>query len=70
MSVVTKKKVTKKESINLHVGNIVLKVEPVPAHQVAQANARIQKRVQPIFHQIKKTRLAAAITASKIKLNA
>jgi hypothetical protein len=71
MPVATKKKAVKKEkTLKLRVGNIVLTVEPVPAHEVALANARIQRRVAPVFHQIRKTRRAAAITASKIILNA
>ena len=67
---VTKKKAPKKETIRLRVGNMVLTVEPISEAEVAKANARIQKKVQPVFHQIKKTRRAAAITASKIILNA
>lgn len=67
---VAKKKAKKKETIRLRVGNMVLTVEPFSEEEVAKANARIQRKVQPVFHQIKKTRRAAAITASKIILNA
>jgi len=67
---VTKKKKAKEGMIRLSVGDITLDVHPVPDHEVVKANARIQKKVQPIFHQIKRTRRNAAITASKIVLNA
>lgn len=67
---VAKKKSQKKETIRLRVGNVFLTFEPFSETEVAKANARIQKKVQPVFHQIKKTRRAAAITASKIILNA
>ena len=67
---VTKKKKTKKETMTLSVGDITLDVHPIPDDEVAKANARIQKKVQPIFPQIKKTRRNAAITASTIVLNA
>jgi hypothetical protein len=67
---VTKKKKIKKELITLSVGDITLDVHPVPDNEVVKANARIQKKVQPIFPQIKKARRNAAITASTIVLNA
>ena len=70
MAATIKKKPIQEETIELHVGNMVVKLKPVPADEVAKANARIQKRVQPIFHKIKTTRRAAAIRASKIILNA
>lgn len=71
MSPVVKKKVIKKEdSIEIRIGNKLLEVKPLSADEVAKANARIQKKVQPVINQIKKTRRAASITASKIILNA
>ena len=70
MATADKKKIMEKETITLNVGNLVVEVTPIPDTKVARANARIQKKIQPIFHQIKKTRRAAAITASKIVLNA
>lgn len=60
----------KKEILTFRVGNKTYKATPLPAATVAMANARIQGSVQPIMNQIKKTRRAAAITASKIILNA
>ena len=51
-------------------GILALNVKPVSDLEVARANARIQKKVQPIFHQIKKLRRKATITASEIVLNA
>jgi len=65
---VTKNKKTKR--IRLSVGDMKLDVHPIPDHEAAKANARIQKKVQPIFPQIKKARRNAAITASTIVLNA
>lgn len=66
----TKKNPIKKESLELQVSNMVVTLHPIPVDEVAKANARIQKKVQPIFHKIKTTRRAAAIRASKIILNA
>lgn len=70
MAVAIKRSGTKKEKIHLRVGNIVVVVEAVPADEVARANARIRKKVQPVFRKIKKIRSAAAITAGRIILNA
>lgn len=70
MAAATKKNTAKKETLTLKVGHLTMKVEPVPMHEVALANARIQKKVQPVFHEIKKTRRAAEITASRLILNA
>lgn len=70
MPPVSKKKAKRIETLRLRVGNKVLIVNPFSEEEVEKANARIQKRVQPVFYQIKKTRRAAAITASKIILNA
>lgn len=60
----------KKEILTIRVGNTTMQVEPIPADEAAKANARIQKKVQPVLMQIRKTRRAAAMTASRIILNA
>lgn len=59
----------KEETIQLRVGNLILNVRPEPENEVAKANARIQKRVQPAFQQIRKTRRAAVNTAFKLTVN-
>jgi hypothetical protein len=41
----------------------------VPDNVVAEADNRIQKQVQPVYGEIRRTRKAAALTASKIVLN-
>jgi hypothetical protein len=70
MPVAKKNAGTKKKTIRIQVGSMTMTVEPLPDDVVAKANARIQKQVQPVFGQVKKNRRAAAITASKIILNA
>lgn len=60
----------KKETTTITIGNMSVEIETVPVATVDRANARIQRKIQPIFNQIKRTRRAAAITASKIILNA
>lgn len=42
----------------------------VPDDVVAAADVRIQKQVQSVYGEIRRTRKAAALTASKIVLNA
>ncbi|WP_407524622.1 hypothetical protein PDL71_01965 [Lacibacter sp. MH-610] len=66
----TKKQPVKKEIITIYIGKMAVQFETVPVADVDKANARIQRKVQPVFNQIKRTRKAAAITASKIILNA
>lgn len=70
MAVIVKKQTVTNNTIKLHIGGEIAVLQTVPTEEVAKANARIQRRVQPIFHKIKKTRRAAAIRASKIILNA
>ena len=54
----------------LRVGNRTYKATPISAADAAIANARIQKKLQPVIIQARKTRRAAVIAASKIVLNA
>ena len=57
-------------SIDLQIGTTTFTVKPVPVGEVARANARIQKKVQPIFQKIKKAQRSSAVYASRIVLNA
>ncbi len=55
--------------ITLQISNISLTVQPVSAQTVARANARIQQKVNPVFHAIKKARRAAAKVAAELVVN-
>jgi hypothetical protein len=70
MAVIVKKQTVSNNTIKLQIGGDIAMLQTIPAEEVAKANARIQRRIQPIFHKIKITRRAAAIRASKIILNA
>jgi hypothetical protein len=70
MAELANRKTAKVETISLKIGNASYKVTPVPANEVARANARIQRKVQPFLQQIKKTQRMSAVNASLIVLNA
>jgi hypothetical protein len=56
-------------SFEIRIGKRYISVTPLPSNEVAKANARIQRKVQPVVSALKKTRRAATITASRIILN-
>lgn len=57
-------------SFEIRIGKRYISVTPLPSNEVVKANSRIQRKVQPTVSALKKTRRAAAITASRIILNA
>ena len=56
-------------TMKLRVGNKTIEVTPLSQDKVTKADNRIQKKVQPLFAKIKRTRSLAKITASKIIIN-
>lgn len=57
-------------TIEIRIGRRFITVRPMSENEVVKANQRIQKKVQPVVNQLKKTRRNASITASRIILNA
>lgn len=68
MAKAVKKAATKKSEV-IVVGNITIELGTLAESVVAKADARIQKKVQPIFGEIRRARRAAALSSSKIILN-
>lgn len=63
------KKAVRKKIFELEVGNTTIEVIALSDKEVAKADARIQKKVQPVFSEIRKARRTAMLSASKIILN-
>jgi hypothetical protein len=64
------KKSRSRAAIKVRMGNRWVTVNPMSLDEVQQANARIQRQIQPVIVKLKRTRRAASITASQIILNA